>query len=41
MTAALAKNEGRGYVVVYKPEKAQTNVRVTVSDFVLDGGTER
>lgn len=41
MTAALAKNEGEGMQFVYKPEKAQTNVRVTVSDFVLDGGTEK
>ena len=41
MTASLAKNEGEGMQFVYKPDKAQTNVRVTVSDFVLDGGAEK
>ena len=41
LVAALAQNEGEGMQFVYRPDEAQKNVRVTVSDLVLDGGTEK
>ena len=41
IVAALAQNEGEGMQFVYRPDEAQENVRVTVSDLVLDGGTEK
>ena len=41
LTATLAKNEGEGMQFVYRPDNAKKNVRVTISDLVLDGGTEK
>ena len=40
MTASLAKNEGEGMQFVLKPDEEAKNVRVTMTDLTLNGGSD-